>query len=282
MAAFDLLPHEGKVAIIGTLGHPVVRHALTHECLDLPDPPQASAWTLHFDADGVDSRCHVKEGHFQHPRFAVALTDEPDGPVVVLEESFKLQVYVDGQNEHHVQTSGQMMSLHAHIGRHTTHAVALPTGRLGAEILFDVATLAAPRHGGCLRWSLQRLYGILGLSSHSGKASHWAYKSIPRFDRSLNELGYRQHTQLHHSAQAKQPNTFLPWPAVTTAGLLCLLVKMCSSTTREGGLVQDKDKQAARELLETLLKKAVEEPLVVPMQVRRVWYEDWPAPVDQD
>eukprot|EP00971_Amphidinium_carterae_P061358 1215082-Amphidinium_carterae.2 len=52
---------------------------------------------------------------------------------------------------------------------------SLATGSLGAEILFDVTTLAVPRHGGSLRWSLQCLYGLLGLTSHSGLASHWAY-----------------------------------------------------------------------------------------------------------
>lgn len=164
-----------------------------------------------------------------------------------------------------------------------TLAVRLPPTDLVLRL--PCACFARPRPGtGCrLMFSLQGLHSALNLSQFDGRSSVWASHQWHVFARLLASswsLGLehllKSRPYRHHDsdAGAPDPDRTLPYHAVSTYAMMCLLFQWGFRSHLDGGFGKDNDVCSVKSVLEGLLRGVGDQRIALCETVD--WTQPWP------
>lgn len=118
-----------------------------------------------------------------------------------------------------------------------------------------------PRSDGCrIMWGLTSIVNGLALDPEKApqKKGKWIHKLLPSWESYLEKLGLScslvRSQQYNLPTAAPDPLRCLPWPAVTSVGLLAVLLRFLQPSKLYGGLQSDDARQAVLSFLERLFK----------------------------
>ena len=148
----------------------------------------------------------------------------------------------------------------AAVCKHEAEELSLAYSAGRPPLALSVCKLALPRHGQHVWWCLDRVYNVLGLKTHRGVPSKWVYETFPPWQATLKEFGTASHNLMLSMAAGGMdvkphgiPHRFLPTSAASSLGLLFLLLRWSQCPANKNGLVSDRCKGWALELLEGLV-----------------------------
>eukprot|EP00971_Amphidinium_carterae_P336261 6472520-Amphidinium_carterae.4 len=200
--------------------------------------------------------------------------DDEDAAVQLLQSAFTMPAVWRG-TEIGVLSGGSTLPLK--VWKEDFVAMKLQIGvgsSMGMLAPLDVSLMKRSHYAVSTYFSCIGLYGWLRLTSFKGVASHWTWKSMDRWCTFLKDIGLSQdHCQV--SAQSKR-NGFLPFPGVSSAGVLALLVRWVAMPQQQGGLSENK--AGAREILDSLLSICVRSSPNFRFALVGTWQFLWPAP----
>lgn len=140
--------------------------------------------------------------------------------------------------------------------------------------------------------SAKCLYQFFGFHSYQGRPSEWAYRSLPRWQSQLQGSFGDGHfvwsTSAAPGALRAQERPFcdrcLPFVGISTLGVLALLCRWGYLRREVGGVADNKQKLAARSLLEALTSAALGAvaQTCIRIVVVRKWACVWPRKVCED
>ena len=242
-------------------GDTLLLHKETREKATLPGGP----WEFMTDDDGDPSmvvRCDVDND----------TTDMRDIDVLLTRHLYRNQctgerivIHVDGDGRELRRYSLDDVMIKSRLG--TAH---LASGALPSESSLDVAVFVVPRHTNyrCFG-SLAQIYNLLRLTTYKSQSSTWIWKSSPTWMRAFIDL--YGHDQVVAStfetlctarkAQLAPSEKCLPWPAVSTVGLLTLCSRWAFLNPAAGGLKDETSTAAAIGLLKNFISCASHTPL---------------------
>ena len=141
----------------------------------------------------------------------------------------------------------------------------LQSGALPSESELDTAVFHFARANGfkCF-WNLLKLYTLLGLKSYKAKPSMWVWKQAEAWGRAFTAvfgadqivLSSFETTQTERKHKLYAAEKCLPWPGISTGGLLLMLSRWCLLKPASGGLKEVPSRAAARALLDAFLSCA--------------------------
>ena len=162
------------------------------------------------------------------------------GTVLDVDQQFKVTVMRSPDGTFILVRGGKIIPLEHDEVAHKLGRCSVPI-ELGGLITMEVGVFRMGRHAGMqVFWNLHDLHSILGLS-HKWK-SKWVHKSLQPWKTYLNSMvGSSEHFIMSSVGGClidKLPWSVrcLPWPAVSSMGLLALLGRFCSSCRMQGGL----------------------------------------------
>ena len=131
-------------------------------------------------------------------------------------------------------------------------------GRPPVEL--SVCKLALPRNGQHVFWCLDKIYKILGLKTHRGVPSKWVYETYPQWQATMRDFGIHANNLMLSMASSGMdvephgiPHRFLPTNVCSSLGLMFLLLRWGQCPANKNGLVSDKCRGWATELLEGMV-----------------------------
>ena len=202
----------------------MLTHMVSHERVKLPQ----GTWHLEGSADGSDT---VLFGFMR---------DDDEGIVLDVDQQFKVTVMRSPDGTFILVKGGKSVPLEHDMVAHKLGKCSVPI-ELNGVITMEVGVFRMGRHAGMqVFWNLHDVHSTLGLT-HSWK-SKWVHKSVPRWKSYLKSMvGSSEHfimSSFGGTLIDKQPWSVrcLPWPAVSSMGLLALLGRFCSSCKNTGGL----------------------------------------------
>ena len=113
-------------------------------------------------------------------------------------------------------------------------------------------------------WNLLKLYTLLGLKLYKAKPSMWVWKQAGAWGRAFTAvfgtdqivLSSFETTQTEGKHKLYAAEKCLPWPGISTGGLLLMLSRWCLLKPAVGGLKDVPSRAAARALLDAFLSCA--------------------------
>ena len=211
-------------------------------------------------------------------RFGCAIAqDADDVQPLLLEDLFKMTVFVDSSAKPNVMHHGVMIPVAELVAKHTVRDVTVPVGNMGTPAQCKCGVLDVPRHSVCLVWSCLDLYKLLRMQSHKGLPSHWAHQALPRLEKALTDLGFGAGVHTFKSVQSSKEAAFLPFPALSSICLLVTLTRFAVCSSRAGGLQEETSRACSLEYLQALLKVACTKGHRLDIELNSLWSHKWPA-----
>ena len=166
--------------------------------------------------------------------------------------------------------------------------MSVPVAPTWAVHTWDVALLDIPRQRCRFHWSAHSMYDVLGMDTYDGVASRWVYDCSSSFRNFFARLGLAANHILrgkHGNAKAAcstEEQAFMPWPTVSTTGVLCLLSKFATQVSQARQSERSRMlPQSARFHLQSLLTAALctqgTGRFQVEVRFLPEWIDKWPA-----
>lgn len=274
-AGLALAPHTGRLFLDRT-------SATTLQLTDLVTQERkllSGDWHLFFDEGS-------ERGALMQP------SDTNDPRVLLVEDLFKYDIAVCPKGERYLVSDGNIrsaqVSLDVLMSRYSLAVVKLQVGSVSAEVDIDTFVMRRPRPGGMsIFWDAHRLYRLLGLSSYAGQPSKWAFHSLASWNKALtlfagDHILMSKHANTSDSTLHKVPfhNRCLPTMAMSSLALLLLISRWAFAAVSSGGLRDDKARDAAAELIQSLVRQACHrgKPEEIEVVVVKDWACRWPRP----
>lgn len=262
-SSLELMPHDGQVFLDMTPGGLVVTHMQT---LASKLAPSGHHWQLQCD-DGFAA-------------LSAPTTDE----VVLLEEWLTLQLYANAAGELVVMPLGgascaSARSLKVWMTSYTGFSGIWASETLFPDLTLPMFRLDFPRQGSSWWFDALSFFKLLSLNSYMGQASKWCFESAPSWLRLLARYGMQRQvmrsTQGLSSAPGLDDDRFLPKPAVSLRGMLCLLWRWASCSAQNGGLRADTARAKAMALALALVDGILSVELPTPFVITFVFDAAW-------
>ena len=271
---WEIAPHEHNVVIDrpfdsdGTF----VFHRISGERVTLP---ACASWDILFDEDGAGSLFDTSDRH----------------PCILIEDIFTRQVYKTRDGEYMAVVKGSMpfqcFSLSDNMRRKQMVTFEMKVAPSWSVQQWDVCFIDMPRQRCRFMWNAHGLYTNLGMDTYELQPSRWFYNSADAFESYIQKRGLRDNHifKAAHGNRRARPGDephFMPWPAVTTTALLCLLCRFATQTpqTQQSARAQMLP-TAARYDLQSLLSGCLCTRGTVQFQVQvrfvKAWDDQWPA-----
>ena len=252
------LPESGHVhAWQAASGRWFVGHTASQEAaevmLESGDIP--SRVTLEFDDEGFG--CFVAIGDAGAPDFIKPLIDHFKVPAFQ-KEGCPNEVFI----AHGSEEALQLASLTELSTQHDMVNISCPgVGPLRTTVETKAAYFYRPRSdGNRIMWGLTSVVLALGLDPESApsKKGKWIHNRLPNWETHLQnsnlEGSILRSQQYHLPKSAPDPSRCLPWPAVTSVGLLAVLLRLQQPSKTHGGLQTKNGQEAVLAFLQKLFK----------------------------
>lgn len=184
--------------------------------------------------------------------------NDPDPDIIIAETLMATVLLRDCHSQDFVRSNdGECLKLCDLRGEFEQWLVSVPCGPQDLSVSFSTACMQLGGYYGMVfQWNLRELYTNLALTCHQGHRWVWVSRCFDQWRKALAAMW-----PLHADASSKcsepaegsgQPQ--LPLPAASTPALLALLLRFWASPAKQAGaLVQEKNRMAARTLLEGLI-----------------------------
>lgn len=249
-------------------------HLLTHERVALPSE-LGDVWQLDVDTQ-------------ERPMVFLL---ESDGALLV-ESLLTFTIFGDLDGNRWVverQQNRLMGTLLQWVSAHQLGSARLQFGVPPSTFSFDVAVFQLPQPGGAVAWSLHSIFTELKLGSNrssTGLAGRWCACNWEAWLRKLQVLDLQgsmtrssRTTVLSSNVSISEAESrVLPWPSVTSSGLLALLLIWSKLERHDGGLREQCHREVCLSLLRHLLRLACWKPWVLTLYVDELVQCRWPAP----
>lgn len=198
-------------------------HRLTHESRLLPGSPDV-CWDIHFDAGRAWCAGYI-DGDFQHTVEAME----------VLQKS----VYVDDAGHRYAlfEQDGALAyeRLASHSVEYTGITIHLAFGACAAAAApIDAAMLLEARQGARVWWNLLALHDALGFRHGVRTAGKWVMDGMDTWQKFMRDvIGLRGHVMKSkpysnvEDSDVLNEYRFMPFPSVSSIGLVALMVRFC-------------------------------------------------------
>jgi hypothetical protein len=214
--------------------------------------------TLEFDDEGFG--CLMATGDDgAAPAFIKPLIDHFQVPVFQKEnEGHPHEVFI----AHGSDEAPQLASLTELSTQHDMVSITCPgVGPLRTTVEAKAAYFYRPRSdGNRIMWGLTSVVNALGLDTDAtnSRKVKWIHNMLPSWEthmQNLNLAGSILRSQQYHLPKdAPDPSRCLPWPAVTSVGLLAVLMRMQQPSKTHGGIQNEDGQQAVAAFLKQLFK----------------------------
>lgn len=247
---FDLEPHRGHVYIDwdATKQAQVLTHTTTREQYVLG----GSGWDLAWDADG----------------FAYLVNDlGPEQDERDVDDLFEMRLaravgadarqVLLGKPSEDPNAARPVVFLDSVALQFSEHRFAFKVGPTLADHVLDLAIFPRDRSGVRCFFSLTKIYTTLSFDMFKNTPSRWAWQSLPSFSKALSCFidGQVERSQSFDEQESLKDlaRGCLPFHAVSSVGLVMLLLQWSTCSSRHGGLKQPRHQNAARALLATIV-----------------------------
>lgn len=234
----------------------VLSHRIAKERIELP--PYFGC-ELFFDEDADDDGDIASMAIIGYKSIA-----DGDPDIIVADSLLNQKVWQNGEQELFIEYDGApVLSLNDADARRELLSVTLRCGPQLLECKWCAASLqrSSRFYGLRLYWCLHELYTNLALSSHQGHRWVWVSKCWDQWQKVARSLWPTHDGAFVKGAscddggdEAGMTQPDLPWPGVSTPGLLALLLRFWSSPSRQAGALSDAHgRSAAQQVLGSLL-----------------------------
>lgn len=163
------------------------------------------------------------------------------------------------------------------------HQFAFKVGPTRADHVLDIAIFVRPRSGFRCFFSLTKIYSCLAFDMFKRTPSRWAWQSLPSFTKALSTFveGQVERSQSYdeNDTMTELARRCLPFHAVSSVGVVMLLLQWSTCSSRHGGLKQPRHQVASRSLLKTIVSNVCSgRSLAAPILVDDGWRWQWPRP----
>lgn len=213
--------------------------------------------------------------------------DGPHDMCFVLDEVFTVSVYEDTDGSRFFLQSGsnkpEPLSLLA--SHFSMVSVTMRCGYPRLPCVMDAAIFKwSCSFGMKVRWSLHMLYDRLDLHAHQGRRWEWVGKNFPTWTRYMEGLCpgaadiFAKAQPFNQSTLADpQECLVLPWPSVTTAGFLALLIRFSySSSAQAGRLTSEGAVQVAGSMVASIVAAACQTRWTLRLALSGTFMHRWP------
>lgn len=269
-----LAPHSRSCYL--DYDHSEARWVLTNRATQEVVALDAGEWSLGFDPNGygiLDSSA------------GQTLEAKDVFELALYEDSFGRQVIVEHDEEHLEGEWRRYLDVERY--RFVVGDFEVRVGAGGGRSTLRAAILTWPRGGCRVFWSLISVYAALALNLFKGVASRWAFSGFASgaWASFLLDLGFRDQllkSQPYDNNDIAKDDSerFLPFMAVSSLGLLTLLVRWWVIAGNRGGFRERDHKHAAQELVTALIlfaSSAQGAVLDIRLDDEASW--DWPRPL---